>query len=140
MKRTLLFYGLLFLTLLGCKSQQYTSDELPDKQLVFGYGGGMAGTVDRYILLENGQLFHTNSLIQQTEELEPLSKKEASACFLKFEKLSLSETDFDHPGSRYYFLEEVNQNIKHKVVWGSSDHKPSKAYLEFYNEMKNHIK
>ncbi|MDB2607065.1 hypothetical protein N9Y48_04745 [Zobellia sp.] len=75
MKRTLLFYGLLFLTLLGCKSQQYTPDELPDKQLVFGYGGGMAGTVNTYILLENGQLFHTNSLTQETEELEPLSKK-----------------------------------------------------------------
>ncbi|CAM3352983.1 hypothetical protein [Zobellia roscoffensis] len=140
MKRKLLFYGLLFLTLLNCKSQHYTFDELPSKQLVFGYGGGMAGTVDSYTLLENGQLFHTNSLTQQTEELEPLSKKEVTACFLKFEELALSEADFNHPGSRYYFLEEVNQNIKHKVVWGSSDHKPDKAYLEFYNEMKNHIK
>ncbi|MBT2163108.1 hypothetical protein [Zobellia barbeyronii] len=140
MKRTLLFTGLLFLTLLGCKSQQYTFEELPDKQLVFGYGGGMAGTVDTYVLLENGQLFHTNSLTQQTEELEPLSKKEASACFLKFEELSLSETDFDHPGSRYYFLEEVNQDAKHKVVWGASDHKPSERFLDFYKEMKNHIK
>ncbi|WP_276166352.1 hypothetical protein [Zobellia alginiliquefaciens] len=140
MKKTLLFYGLLFLTLLACKSQQYTPNALPAKQLIFGYGGGMAGTVDTYILLENGQLFHTNSLTQQTEELESLSKKEASACFLKFEALSISETDFDHPGSRYYFLEEVNKDAKHKVVWGAAGQKPAERFLDFYEEMKNHIK
>ncbi|MGP1993528.1 hypothetical protein D9V96_016730 [Zobellia laminariae] len=140
MKRTLLFTGLLFLTLLGCKSQQYTFDELPEKQLVFGYGGGMAGKVDTYILLENGHLFHNNSLTQETIELETLSKKQAEEYFLKLEELSLSTLDFNHPGSRYYFLEEVNEDGKHKIVWGASDHKLSKKYLDFYKEIKNHIK
>ena len=136
MKRTLVFSILLFSALLGCKSPRYSFDELPDKQLVFGKGGGMAGMVDTYILLQNGQLFHHNSVTELTEELQPLSKKEASAYFMGIDELGLSEIDFYHPGNSYYFLEEVNENQRHRIVWGSKDHKLSKDCLEFYTELK----
>ncbi|MBU3024530.1 hypothetical protein [Zobellia galactanivorans] len=140
MKRTLVFSILLFLALLGCKSPRYSFDELPDVQLVFGKGGGMAGMVDTYILLQNGQLFHHNSVTETTKELQALSKKEASAFFMGIEELGLSEIDFYHPGNSYFFLEEVKENQRHRVVWGAKDHKLSKDCLEFYKELKSHIK
>jgi hypothetical protein len=31
---------LLFFSILGCKSAKYTADNLPEKQLIFGKGGG----------------------------------------------------------------------------------------------------
>lgn len=139
MKSMLLFSSIIVLSLFGCKSQQYTFDELPEKQLVFGSGGGMTGAVDTYVLLENGQFFHTNSLTKEVKELESISKKEARKCFVKLEELSLSKMDFDHPGNRYYFLEEVKNDSIHKVVWGSNGNEISEDCLSFYNELKNHI-
>lgn len=140
MKWTLLFFSLLFYLLLGCRSQQYSSKELPDKQLVFGNGDGITGVVDTYILLENGQLFHTNSITNTTVELQPLSTKQAEAFFHGIKELSLSDIDFNHPGNNYYFLEEVNENLKNRIVWGAEDQRLSKDRLEFYKELRSHIK
>lgn len=140
MKSMFLFSGILVLSFFGCKSQQYTFEELPENQLVFGSGGGITGASDTYILLENGQLFHTNSLIKDSVELESLTKEEAKMCFKKLDSLSLSEMEFDHPGNRYYFLEEVKGDTAHKIVWGSNGNKISEDCVNFYNELKNHIK
>ena len=140
MKSIFLFSGILVLSFFGCKSQQYTFEELPENQLVFGSGGGITGASDTYILLKNGQLFHTNSLTKEEKELESISKKEAKECFVKLEELSLSEMDFVHPGNRYYFLEEVKNDSIHKVIWGSNDKEISEDCVSLYNELKEHIK
>ncbi|MRI00690.1 hypothetical protein GH721_09150 [Kriegella sp. EG-1] len=139
MKLTLLFSCMLALFFLGCKSQQYTFDELPDKQLVFGNGGGMTGAINTYVLIENGQLFRTSSLTKEVVELDAITKKEVKAIFLKLEELSISKLDFNHPGNRYYFLEEVSLDKKHRIVWGAEDHKISKEYSDFYKQLKKLI-
>ena len=128
--KTMLFTSAIFILILyGCKAQQYSIDDLPEKQLIFGNGGGMSGMVKTYTLLENGQLFHKNSLTEEATELESISKKEAKTCFADLEQLSLSEMNFDHPGNMYYFLETVEitsilLSLKHWIrrvnIWLSS--------------------
>lgn len=140
MKSMFLFSSILILSFLGCKSQQYTFEELPDKQLVFGSGGGITGAIDTYVLLENGQFFYSNSLTKESKELESISKKEAKECFVKLKELSLSEMNFIHPGNRYYFLEEIKSDSIHKVVWGSNDKEITEDCVNFYDELKTYIK
>ncbi|MBM1105597.1 hypothetical protein JQC67_05525 [Aurantibacter crassamenti] len=140
MKLTLLFSSILVLSFLGCKSQQYTFEELPEKQLIFGSGGGMTGAVDSYWLLENGQIFHSNSLTKEVNKLESISRKEAKTYFLKLKELSFADLDFNHPGNHYYFLEEVNLDNSYKIVWGSNNHEISDEYLDFHNQLKELIK
>ena len=140
MKSMFLFSGILVLSFFGCKSQQYSFEELPEKQLIFGSGGGMSGAVDTYVLLENGQFFHTNSLTGEVKELESVSKKEAKQCFGKLEELSLSEMDFDHPGNLYYFLEEVEGDESHRITWGANNHEISEECKTFYKELRTTIK
>jgi len=141
MKTPLLYFGLVFICLnLSCKSQQYSMDDLPEKQLVFGKGGGMSGAVDTYILLENGQLFHSNSITKETEELENIGKKEAENCFAKLDSLSIADMDFNHPGNMYYFLEEINGAEIRRITWGSENHEISEEYKEFYNQLRTSIK
>ncbi|MEO9892309.1 hypothetical protein [Aurantibacter sp.] len=139
MKLTLLFSCMLVLTFLGCKSQQYTFEELPDKQIVFGNGGGMTGATNTYVLIENGQLFYSNSITKEVTELDAISKKEAKLIFLKLQELSISELDFNHPGNRYYFLEEVSLDNKHRIIWGSEGYKISDEYSNFYKQLKKLI-
>lgn len=141
MREPLFYFTLLFVCInLSCKSQRYTVEDLPEKQLVFGKGGGMTGAVDTYTLLENGQLFHLNSIIKVHNELKGITKKEAKAHFEKIGSLALTEIDFDRPGNIYYFLEEVNGEEKNRVTWGSQDHEIPEACQSLYNELKNILK
>lgn len=140
MKSPFIFGTFLVLLFSCCKSQQYTLDNLPENQLIFGSGGGITGAIDMYILLDNGQLFHSNSLTGENEELEKLSRKETKTCFKKLEAIQLDSIDFNHPGNRYYFLEEIKGDKKHRVTWGSNDHEVSEACQELYNQLRTVLK
>lgn len=138
--KTILFLSLFSVFLFSCKSQQYTIDELPAEQLVFGNGGGITGEVSTYTLLENGQVFYNNSLTKEHTEMESLAKKVAKSSFKKLEALKLFEVNFDHPGNMYYFLEEIKGDSIHRVTWGSSEHEISEACKAFYKELRTTIK
>lgn len=118
MKTKLVLSVLLLFFTVGCRPQQYTVDSLPDNQIVFGRGVAVAGSVDTYTLLENGQLFHTSFLTGKNKELDNIGKIEAKTRFGEMADLMLSGTDFDHPGNLYYFSEEVNGGVKHRGHFG----------------------
>ncbi|MFS4493168.1 hypothetical protein [Maribacter sp. 2308TA10-17] len=138
--RPIFLFSLFSIVLFSCKSQQYTLDTLPEKQLVFGRGGGISGEVTTYVVLENGQVFYNNSLTKEHTEIENIGKKEAMTCFRKMDSLRLSEMNFDHPGNMYYFLEEVNGEERYRVTWGSKDHEVSRECKDFYKELRTTIK
>jgi len=138
--RILLMISFFIGSLVSCKSQQYTLEELPETQLIFGSGGGVTGEVSTYTLLENGQVFYTNSFTKEKKEMKSLKKKETSLCYEKMQALQLATMDFDHPGNMYYFLEEVNGDERHRVTWGSADHEISEACKVLYEELKTTIK
>lgn len=138
--RTILLLSLFSVVLFSCKSQQYTLDNLPETQLIFGRGGGISGEVTTYTVLENGQVFYHNSLTNVYKEIKSLPKKEATSCFSKMKGLQLSEMNFDHPGNLYYFLEEVKGEEKHRITWGSNDHEISEECKEFYKELRTAVK
>ncbi|APQ17692.1 hypothetical protein [Maribacter hydrothermalis] len=140
MKLKITLTTFLFIALISCKSQQFTLDNLPDKQLVFGKGGGVTGAVDTYVLLENGQLFHTNSLTKIEEELKKVSDDYTEEFFGKLEGLQLNNVDFNHPGNVYYFIEDVNADERAKVVWGSFEHGVNPVYKELYDNLINQLK
>lgn len=140
MKTTILLSALVILLLIRCKAQEFTSDNLPEKQLLFGSGGGMSGASDTYTLLENGQLFHTNSLTDETKALSKVSKAKAKYYFKQLFDISFSEIQFDHPGNRYYFLEDRNGDARHRIVWGSTENEVPAACTTLYQELVAHLK
>lgn len=137
--RPIIILSFLSLLLFNCKGQ-YTIDELPEKLLVFGSGGGMTGAVTTYTLLENGQLFSNNSITKEHQELEKLPKKTAKAFFEKMQALELSKTDFNHPGNLYYFIKQVDGEEYYTVTWGSQDHEVSADCEALYKELFELIK
>jgi len=140
MKFSLFLSSIVILMFFSCKAQQYTLDSLPEKQLIFGSGGGITGEVNTYIMLENGQVFYSNSLVDEHKELKSITKKEALGAFEKTSALQLSEIDFNHPGNMYYFIEEVNGEEKNRVTWGSTSHEVDEKCEALYKELRMTIK
>jgi len=132
--------SLFFVFLFSCKSQQYTIADLPETQLIFGNGGGITGEETTYTMLENGQLFKHSSLLNEHSELESITKKEAALHYDKLLQLKLAALDFNHPGNRYYFIEEVQGEEKHRVTLGSNHHDIPEEYKSFYKELRTTIK
>ncbi len=131
---------MMILPFLGCKSQHDVSKNFPEERLVFGSGGGMAGTVNTYMLLGNGRLFHVNSLVKDTVELEKVEKKVARSYFDKIRKLSLSEMDYDYPHNYYYFLEHTHSKGRHRVTWGGNSPDLPKTCISLYEELLTILK
>ena len=52
----------------ACKQTRYAADNLPDRQLRWGSGGGYVGKETTYTLLDNGQIFirETGSKLAET--------------------------------------------------------------------------
>ncbi|MGB6152468.1 MAG: hypothetical protein WBG48_10785 [Pricia sp.] len=124
----------------GCKSQKYTYETLPQERLEFGQGGGMAGEIRTYTLLENGQVFVHNSITGTSEELEALAPERAREFFTELDGLSFKTISFDHPGNRYYFLGRITEEGEHRTVWGSEDHKAPGQIKKVYNALMATIK
>ena len=136
------YYITTFIVLLfsSCMAQHYTTDDLPEQQLVFGSGGGMSGAADTYTLLENGQLFHTNSLTNETKELPNIDKGKAKQYFKKMAAITFAEIQFDRPGNRYYFLEDRTAEEQNRIVWGATDEETPAECKTLYKELTAHLK
>ncbi|MBC7923966.1 MAG: hypothetical protein H7Z75_23075 [Ferruginibacter sp.] len=113
---------LAFALLAGCRSPNYSPATFPDGQLTFGSGGGFTGQVTEYTLLENGQLFETNSLTKETKELKRVGSSARKQLWAATEKLELEKRDFNHPGNQYTFLQRKRGPTTHRVTWGNPDH------------------
>jgi len=138
--KTVFFLSAIVLLFASCKAQQFTTDNLPESQLVFGSGGGMSGASDTYVLLENGQLFHTNSLTNETGELKSIAKAKAKEYFKRMHDITFSEMEFDHPGNRYYFLEDCTADGQNRIVWGAVDKEAPAQCKILYKELTAHLK
>jgi exopolysaccharide biosynthesis protein len=125
MKKILFFFISIFL--FSCQSEKYVSlKDYPQEKskIIFGNGGGFTGQVNAYVLLENGQLFSSNSLTNETKELKVLKKKELKTLFKNMEALQMEKRTLDNPSNMYQFLEFVKEGKIHKYQWGNLKDKP----------------
>jgi len=112
-----LFAPLAFL--FGCKTTQFTKNNLPDKQIRVGGGGGFTGHVTEYIFLENGQVFKHYPLREDMTEIEKLKKKVATELFIRVDSMQLDTIKHSHPGNMYYYVQIKKDQLDHKITWGN---------------------
>lgn len=127
--------------IIGCNTPKYTTDALPQKQLLFGEGGGFTGEVKEYILLENGQMFTRYNFGKVTEELSKTSKGKSKKMYARYKEIGLPDLDFIHPGNQYSFIQMNADSLSnHRVVWGDSRNELPAEVLKFFNELNLLVK
>jgi hypothetical protein len=128
--------GLLFWF---CKSSKYSSDKLPENQLRWGSGGGITGKETVYTLLENGQIFKSAAMKNDTAEVDGPRKKVAKALFLRAAEMGLAKLDFNHPGNIYRFVELANAEGVQRVAWGDPKYPADPAVEALYQALNKLI-
>ena len=118
-----------------CKSTRYTPENLPDDRLLFGEGGGFAGLETTYLLLENGQIFRSDSKAPAWVEMSQIRKKTANDLFESAESLGLLTLAFKHPGTVYQFIEFQDDGKTNRVTWGDKGQSVTPQIAVLYQQL-----
>lgn len=137
-----LLFGLALILLYSqCKSTEVQSPELFDKRkITFGAGGGFAGTITQYCLLENGQLFGKNSKMLEWQSMDTLKKATVKQYFKQIEHLNLLNVKFNRPGNWSYFMTITDGPKDHKIQWAPEQKPPQAGVETFYNILYENVK
>ncbi|MDX1906137.1 MAG: hypothetical protein SF053_03825 [Bacteroidia bacterium] len=134
MRKFLPVLGLLIL-ILSCKSRQVQPDVFPDRQLIFGSGGGITGAVTTYALLEDGYLYVQKSRTDSFELVKKVGKSQARTLIQKAETLGIPGMELNVPGNMYYFVRYKSPDQQGNVVWGDFATKVKPEIQAFYTEL-----
>lgn len=130
---TILLLGIL---VQGCKTTKmdYTPDDYPGAMITFGNGGGFTGKVDRYVLLDNGQLFNHEAMLKTDsyQALPPVDKRTAEQLFANFYAFNLHKMILRDPADFYYFVEMSDEGKDHRLVWGGIQQQPAPIVKKYY--------
>jgi hypothetical protein len=116
-----LFFGCLFF--FSCKSNDivYTANSVEGERIIFGNGGGFAGTVTTYMLFDNGQMFMKGPRKDSFVSHQVIEQKLCDQLFKNSETLGLKDMTVNDPGNMYYFIELVGKEEKKKLMWGGNE-------------------
>lgn len=118
MKASAMILSLLIL-LLSCKATQTSLDDFAGEKIILANGGGFTGQVIEYILLENNEVFRTNSLDKSVVLIKKLEKDLTKQIFNNYNVLNLDELQLNQPGNMYFYIQKgVGQEI-HEIKWNA---------------------
>lgn len=124
-----------------CKSNEVLNPQSFKKQKIyFGAGGGFAGTITEYCLLENGQLFGRPSQTAEWQSMDTLNKRQTNQYFSQINNLNLLDIDFDRAGNWSYFVTIESEGNVHKIQWCAEAQPPTTEIISFYNILNENVK
>ncbi len=105
----------------NCKTTAYTPDDYPENQIIFGSGGGFAGTYNYYYLFENGELYKNSTTDEKYLKVKKVKKNQVKQVFNNYDLLKLKDYTFNDPGNISYFIHFKNKEVDHKIQWGGGN-------------------
>lgn len=101
----------------ACHSTQYSADQMPELQLVFGGGGGFSGIETTYTLLENGQFWMQNGPGAPVTSLPSISKSAARQFFSVAKEKLFGEVALNPVGNTYRFIGFHSGSRTSRITW-----------------------
>ncbi len=121
----------------GCKTQEVSFNDYQGPKLMFGEGGGFAGTVKEYIVFPNGQVFlkeNEGSAVAYAK----IKKRKAKKLFKKAIEMDLMHTSYKKPGNMYYYIGYKKDKEFSKSTWGREEHlinEPLDSFFKTFFEL-----
>lgn len=141
MKSRYFFVLSVLLVLLACKANNMFPEKYKGDQIRVGIGGGFAGELNTFIILENGKVFKTTQQDSVPVFVSSLDQKFTDQMFSNYKMLSLADHSFSHPGNRFHFLEYYTSGAKtSQVTWGDPSFTAPQTITSYYSLLMNAIK
>lgn len=133
------FSFIICLLFLSCKTVQYTSATLPDKQLIIGTSGGFTGKESSFIITSSGQVFEKTFPGDKLNELTGLKVSKLKSLYKKAWKKKLKDYKYNKPGNLSHFVKFKDKGFENKITWASGDTIVSKDIKKLHSDLMNII-
>lgn len=136
-----LIFSVSFLSITtSCKNQKYSLQQGSPSMIRFGNGGGFTGAVTKYTLMDNGQLFKEESLMDTVIVLNRVKRKATKSLFEQMSAMNENLLGTENPGNQYFFLEWINPDGTVKTTWGASGMEPDSSVKAMYLQLMEQVR
>ena len=98
-----------------------------------GKGGGFAGTVREYRLLDTGRLYLKELGNTHFRLIRKKCKKKAYTWFYELERTGVRCIDYQNPGNVYQFVGLKDAALDKRVTWGNNDSEVAPEITDYYS-------
>ncbi len=149
--RNILFVSFLILGLTQCKTSKKTVGPVYNPNAVqpfsydgriitFGSGGGFAGRIQQWTLMDDGTLFPGEEVKNIAQGVK-LDESLTAQMFKLYDDYRFGELELNDPGNLYFFITMIDKGVSHKVVWGEPKNKIlAKYHYTLYKIAKSKTK
>lgn len=132
---TIVILGSLF----SCHPAKIEPKSYTGPQIIFGDGGGFAGSMNEYNLQDNGHLYKRQGVTDEYVWIRRVDLKMTKQIFTNYDQLKLGEVQVNKPGNMYYFIGLQNGADHHRITWSNKDDISAEAKI-FFSILMNLIK
>lgn len=125
--------------LCGCKSIEYSTENLPKSYLTVGSFGGFSGLAITTYILPNGQILVENSMQTKNAASKSVSKKEAKKLMKAAKNIKWNQLPPDNFGNMNYFIAYHSKDTTYKSQWSAENNNPPAALNELYQNIQKLI-
>ncbi len=122
----------------SCKSPMELFQNYQGAKISIGSGGGFSGEYNEYILFDNGNLYHKNTLRNEIVFLGSVSENEAKQIFKNYFNLNFDDINLNSPGNFSYYIKFEENDKNHKLIWANSSEIDPKIKV-FYDIFRSKV-
>ncbi len=137
----LLLAVITIMILSGCARQQRSGGpasgspvDYAGATLAVGKGGGFAGTVREYRLLDLGELFVKEANADTFQFVKKKNPRKAKRWFARLQTMDFAKMDYHKPGNVYQYISLKMDSTTHRVTWSGGDPDMPAGVADFYND------
>lgn len=135
MKNALLVSSVACLFFWSCKPKDYLMDNLPNRQITFGEGGGFTGKYTTWMLLDSGQVFQKSGIGAEYAEIGKLKYAQAKKFYKRADAVSVDMMKQNKAGNYNYELILQRDSVDYKAGW-ANEADIDTSILNLYKELR----
>jgi hypothetical protein len=124
------------MTWVSCQTKQLAGNQLTDRSLRFGRGGGVTGIEKTWILMDNGQVLKQDRVGANPTPVAKISAAKARRLFKKADQSLYGEINLTTVGNTYSFIGMQDSTRTARLVWSGNLPAMNPTLAELISEME----
>ena len=135
MKNAFFVSSLACLFFWSCKPKDYMIDNLPNRQITFGEGGGFTGKYTTWMLLDSGQIFQKSGIGAEFSEIGKLKYSQAKKFYKRADAISVDMMKENKAGNYNYELILQRDSVDYRAGW-ANEASVDTSILNLYKDLR----
>lgn len=111
-------------------------DNLPNRQITFGEGGGFTGKYTTWMLLDSGQVFQKSGIGAEYSQIGKLKYSQAKKFYKRADAISTDMMKENQPRNYNYEFILQRDSVDYKATW-ANEAEIDTSIFNLYQELKN---